>query len=78
MYLFHNVSDEQTLLKILKDNKLKAGYLTGNINEGYGLYLPKDQKFVFFSTVDKLNSKLEIYSSIILFFDYNLLYNRVY
>lgn len=78
MYLFHNVRDEKTLLKIIKDEKLKAGYLTGNINEGDGIYLPEDQKFVFFSCIDKLNSKLDINSSITLFFDYKLLYNRTY
>ena len=60
MYLSHNVRDEKTLLKIIKDEKLKAGYLTGNINEGDGIYLPEDQKFVFFSSIDNLNSKLEI------------------
>jgi hypothetical protein len=78
MYLFHNVRDEKTLLKIIKDEKLKAGYLTGNINEGDGIYLPEDQKFVFFSCIDKLNSKLDISNSITLFFDYKLLYNRTY
>ena len=78
MYLFHNVRDEKTLLKIIKDEKLKAGYLTGNINEGDGIYLPENQKFVFFSSIDKLNSKLDISSSITLFFDYKLLYNRSY
>jgi len=78
MYLFHNVRDEKTLLKIIKDEKLKAGYLTGNINEGDGIYLPEDQKFVFFTCIDKLNSKLDISSSITLFFDYKLLYNRTY
>ena len=78
MYLFHNVCDKKTLLKIIKDEKLKAGYLTGNINEGDGIYLPEDQKFVFFSSIDNLNSKLEISSSITLFFDYKLLYNKAY
>ena len=78
MYLFHNARDEKTLLKIIKDEKLKAGYLTGNINEGDGIYLPEDQKFVFFSAIDKLNSKLDISGSITLFFDYKLLYNRAY
>lgn len=78
MYLFHNTYDEKTLFKILKDGKLKAAYLTNNIREGSGIYLAKNQKFVFFSTVDKLKSKYKISAMIILYFDSELLFNRSY
>lgn len=47
MYLFH-VTEMKFLKSILKENKLKSSNLTGNINEGSGVYKSNDQKYVFF------------------------------
>ena len=34
MYLIH-ITNKKSLLKILKDNKIKAAKFTGNIGQGY-------------------------------------------
>ena len=47
MYLLHHTSISN-LLDILKDGKLKAAYLTGNLDQGEGQYKPEKQKHVFF------------------------------
>lgn len=61
---------------ILKDGLLKAPYLTNILNEGDGIYDAKDQKFIYFSVIDDLNSKYKIYSDITLYFDTKILWNR--
>jgi hypothetical protein len=63
---------------ILKDGLLKAPYLTNIINEGDGIYDTKDQKFIYFSVIDDLNSKYKIYSDITLYFDTKILWNRTF
>lgn len=77
MYLIHN-TNICFLKSILIENKLKASYLTGNINEGDGCYESKNQKFVFFSVIDEYDSKYEIYGDVILYFDSKILWNRSY
>ena len=77
MYLFH-VTEMKFLKSILKENKLKSSNLTGNINEGSGLYKSNDQKYVFFSVINKLESKYKIYGDVVLFFDNKILWNRSY
>ena len=47
MYIIHNTT-LGVLNLILIENKLKASYLTGNLNEGRGIYKSEDQRFVFF------------------------------
>ena len=61
---------------ILKDGLIKALYLTNILNEGDGIYDTKDQKFIYFSVIDDLNSKYKIYSDITLYFDTKILWNR--
>ena len=61
---------------ILKDGLLKAPYLTNILNEGDGIYDTKDQKFIYFSVIDDINSKYKIYSDITLYFDTKILWNR--
>ena len=63
---------------ILKDGLLKAPYLTNILNEGDGIYDTKDQKFIYFSVIDDLNSKYKIYSDITLYFDTKILWNRTF
>lgn len=75
MYLFHN-TNLTSLKMILKDGLLKASYLTNILNEGDGIYDTKDQKFIYFSVIDDLNSKYKIYSDITLYFDTKILWNR--
>ena len=77
MYLFHN-TNLTSLKMILKDGLLKAPYLTNILNEGDGIYDTKDQKFIYFSVIDDLNSKYKIYSDITLYFDTKILWNRTY
>ena len=77
MYLFH-VTDIHSLKKILIDNALKSASITGNINEGSSIYDHIDQDFVFFSVTDEIHNERQIYGDVILFFDYELLYNRSY
>jgi hypothetical protein len=77
MYLIHNTK-LKSLKNILKDNKLKAAYLSGNINEGYGVYEANQQQFIFFSVIDLLKSKYKMYGNIILYFDYKILWNKTY
>ena len=52
MYLIHHTSINN-LLDILKDGKLKAAYLTGNLDQGEGQYKPEKQKHVFFNCISK-------------------------
>ena len=73
----HN-TDVCFLKSILTENKLKASYLTGNINEGDGIYESEDQKFIFFSVIDKYDSKYKIFGNVVLYFDYDILWNRSY
>ncbi len=75
MYLFHN-TNLTSLKMILKDGLLKAPYLTNILNEGDGIYDTKDQKFIYFSVIDDINSKYKIYSDITLYFDTKILWNR--
>tara|TARA_A100001015_G_C14951126_1_gene696811 strand:+ start:533 stop:1066 length:534 start_codon:yes stop_codon:yes gene_type:complete len=77
MYLIHNTNLD-SLNQILIEKKLKASYLTGKTNQGEGIYQSKDQKFVFFSVIDNLESKYKIYGDVILYFDFKLLWNRKY
>ena len=63
---------------ILKDGLIKAPYLTNILNEGDGIYDAKDQKFIYFSVIDDLNSKYKIYSDITLYFDTKILWNRTF
>ena len=79
MYLFHQTNLESLEL-ILKQDKLKAAYLTNRLGDGDGVYPAKKQKFVFFGVIDKLDSKYEeqLYASVTLFFNYKLLWNRTY
>ena len=77
MYLFHN-TNFTSLKMILKDGLLKASYLTNILNEGDGIYDTKDQKFIYFSVIDDLNSKYKIYSDITLYFDTKILWNRTF
>ena len=56
MYLFHQTNLESLEL-ILKQDKLKAAYLTNRLGDGDGVYPAKKQKFVFFGVIDKLDSK---------------------
>jgi hypothetical protein len=80
MYLIHN-TDLESLKNILKDGYLKSlsllkkeGY-NAMANEGDGIYT--ENNFVFFSCVDKLY-KYKINSSIILYFNSKLLFNRTF
>ncbi len=80
MYLFHNTTSE-SLKNILKDGYLKSlsllkkeGY-NAIANEGDGIYT--ENNFVFFSCVDEL-FKYKISSSITLYFNSKLLFNRTF
>ncbi len=80
MYLFHNTTSE-SLKNILKDGYLKSlsllkkeGY-NAIANEGDGHYI--ENNFVFFSCVDEL-FKYKISSSITLYFNSKLLFNRTF
>ena len=77
MLLFHN-TNLKSLKLILEDNQLKASYLTGNTDEGEGIYESKDQKFIYFSVIDDLKSKYTIFSDVTLYFDPKMLWNRTY
>ena len=79
MYLIHETNLESLEL-ILKQNKLKAACLTNCLNAGHGIYPAKKQKFVFFSVIDKLDSKYneQLRGNVTLFFNYKLLWNRTY
>tara|TARA_Y100001958_G_C21171205_1_gene502945 strand:+ start:142 stop:726 length:585 start_codon:yes stop_codon:yes gene_type:complete len=79
MYLIHETNLESLEL-ILKQNKLKAACLTNCLNAGHGIYPAKKQKFVFFSVIDKLDSKYneQLQGNVTLFFNYKLLWNRTY
>ena len=77
MFLFH-VTTEKKLNKILKDGQLKSNKLTGISEEGQGVYGNHSNKFVYFSTTDKLFDSRVIAKDIILYFDSQLLYNRTF
>jgi hypothetical protein len=78
MYLFHN-TDEKSLKLILKDGYIKSASILKKENEkitlgeGFGIY--DNNKFIYFSCVDKLFSR-KIYASVILYFNSELLYNK--
>lgn len=80
--LLTHITKVKYLIKILKDKKLKSNVLSNNLNFGEGIY-PKNN-LVFFNIVDKINSKYQIEfqnfedGEVVLYFDYNLLYNRLY
>ncbi len=67
MYLFHNTT-EKSLKSILQDEGYKI-----KCNEGDGIY--KKNNFIYFSCIDKLNTR-EIYAECILYFHSKLLYCR--
>lgn len=77
MYLFH-MTNINSLKNILMDGELKSASLTENLDWGDGLYEAKNKKFVFFSVVDKIEKDLAGMIGVVLYFDYNLLYNRTY
>ena len=81
MYLIHHTSINN-LLDILKDGKLKAAYLTGNLDQGEGQYKPEKQKHVFFNCISKEDFneyKIDGHeNNVCLFFESSLLYNRVF
>ena len=75
MYLFHN-TDMTALKLILKDGYLKSYSLINgkkSLGEGAGLYT--ENKFVYFSCINKLFEK-EIFSNITMYFNSKLLYNK--
>ena len=80
--LLAHITKIKYLEKILKDKKLKSNALTNKFNIGDGIYYLS--KLVFFNIVDKINSKYQIGfknyedGEVVLYFDYNLLYNRLY
>lgn len=76
MYLIH-LTSLKNLKNIIKDNELKAPYLTGLINQGNGVYNPSNQKYIFFSCIDNLERDFSNYE-VILYFDIKLLYNRTF
>jgi len=72
MYLIHNTTLEYLKL-ILEDQKLKSSKLTGNLNEGDGIY--KSNNYVYFQTTDTLFDK-NVIGWITLYLNSDLLYNR--
>ena len=79
MYLLHN-TDISSLKSILKDGYLKSYSLlkksekTPKYSEGDGIYT--ENKFVYFSCVDNLSNKNINNSSITLYFNSKLLFNK--
>jgi len=73
MYLIH-ITETKYLESILKDGELKSNKLTNNISSGDSIYYNLN-KFIYFSTTDKLFDK-KVYGDIILYFTSDLLYNR--
>ena len=73
MYLIHETT-LNNLYMILQDCELKSNYLTGEINQGEGVY-EKNNKYVYFSLERELFANTN-YSRIKLYFDTNLLSNR--
>jgi hypothetical protein len=74
MFLIHNTRLEYLKL-ILKEGELKSSKLTGNINEGDGIY--DSNKYVYFHTTDKIFDK-GVIGQITLYFTSDFLYNRSY
>lgn len=72
MYLCHNTTFEY-LIDILKDGELKSNKLTGNINEGDGIY--DNNEFVYFFACPDIYENY-IAGLITLFIKPNELYNR--
>jgi len=77
MRLIHN-TELSSLESIVREKRLTASYLNGNLNEGYGIYKSVDQKFVFFSVIDQYESKYKVSGDVVLYFDPKLLWNRSY
>lgn len=73
MYLVHETMLNNLYL-ILKEGELKSNYLSGRINNGYGVY-SKANKFIYFSLERKLfiDTTFGIFK---LYFNPELLYNR--
>ena len=78
MFLVHN-TDISALKSILKDGYIKSYSLLKKskrtFTSGYGDGLYTENKFVYFSCVNKLFDK-RIYSEITLYFDSKLLFNK--
>ena len=77
MYLIHE-TEIKSLKKILKEGYIKSNKLTNNIGHGDGVYKGKN-KYIYFNIIDKIDSKYQIpvpTTSVILYFDYEMLYNR--
>lgn len=72
MYLIHNTTLEYLKL-ILKDGELKSSKITGNINDGDGIY--ESNKYVYFQTTNKLFDR-NVIGQIILYIKSDFLYNR--
>ena len=74
MFLFHS-TNMKSLKLILKEHYMKSNKITGNINEGYGIYGKHENKFVYFGTTPNLFDDYCM-GSIIIYFKTDLLYNR--
>ena len=74
MYIIHN-TDMKYLFNILKEEKIKSNKMTGNINEGYGIY--DTNKFVYFSTTNTLFDT-KTYGQVIIYLPSELLFNRTF
>lgn len=73
MYLVHETLLGNLYL-ILKEGKLKSHYLSGRINNGYGVY-SEPNKFVYFFLERKLFID-STFGTCKLYFNTELLYNR--
>ena len=76
MYLFH-ITDIESLKSIIKDGYLKSNKITGNINQGDGIY-DGTNRFVYFSTTEKLFDPTIKHQQIILYFKSDFLYDRTF
>ena len=72
MQLIHH-TDTEFIFKILKSKELKSNKLTGNINQGDGIY--DSNSFIYFATTPLF---LDVRTSVpvTLYFDSDILYNR--
>lgn len=80
MLLIHS-TPISNLKKILKDGLLKSSQLSKRVNQGEGIY--DRSPLVYFSTVDSIDSEhlhrlTKDLTEVLLCFDSQLLYNRVY
>jgi hypothetical protein len=71
MYLIHR-TDNESINKILKDGYLKSNKMTGNINEGDGVY-DRASPYIYFSVIKKL-SELEFFEGLVI--DISFLYHN--